>query len=359
MVDLLLAQRQQLLGVREAKHLQRAHDLLAVVGERRQIGAFVVVPEERVEHLLHMPQVRLDFARDLGEQQTLLRTARHFVEQRRGGAARGPARIEPRDHRVDLGRQLRRGRRIVLDRRFGEQQSRRVFHGECFGNRSAGQLVQPVGQRSGQPRQRRLADRGGLVAHGGKRLLELGQALDAAAGQLEPQVLRGGQKVSRLAQMWLHAHDVGGQHVGGRNQAGQPVRALYCLNLRTNRSADRDIVKHLAAHPVGDLGRPFHEAPNLQIDAAAQLLDAEAALDTFFDDALEQCAHRPPEGALRRVRLHVLDALHRVAHHARAFFVAAQPCEQSALVQPTLFDEVRRKLFRRHRLAAGDLRSPR
>src|SRR5207253_1036414 len=109
---------------------------------------------------------------------------------------------------------------------------------------------------------------------------------------------------------------------------GSPIAAVLS---RRAESVCLSLGKLSTRPPVGDLGRPFHEAPNLQIDAAAQLLDAEAALDTFFDDALEQCAHRPPEGALRRMRLHVLDALHRVAHHARAFFVAAQPCEQSAL----------------------------
>src|SRR6185295_733564 len=91
----------------------------------------------------------------------------------------------------------------------------------------------------------------------------------------------------------------------------------------------------------------------------AQLLYAKTAFDAFLDDALEHRAHRPPEGALRRVRLHVLDALDGVAHLARTVLVAAQPREQSALVQPALLDEVRRQFLRRYRLGARDPGSPR
>ena len=53
------------------------------------------------------------------------------------------------------------------------------------------------------------------------------------------------------------------------------------------------------------------------------------------------------------MRLHVLDALDGVAHDARAFLVAAQPGEQSALVLAALLEQERRQLLRRDRLAVA------
>jgi hypothetical protein len=72
------------------------------------------------------------------------------------------------------------------------------------------------------------------------------------------------------------------------------------------------------------------------------LLDAKAAFETLFDDAFEECSDRPPVGALRRMRLHVLDGLDGFAHDARGFLVAIQPGEQAALVLPALLDQERR-----------------
>jgi len=48
-----------------------------------------------------------------------------------------------------------------------------------------------------------LADRGGLVAKRRQRLLELGTALDAAAGKLQPQLFCPGQQIARVQQMPL------------------------------------------------------------------------------------------------------------------------------------------------------------
>ena len=107
-VDLLLAEREQLLGPVQAEHLERTRDLLAVVGESRQLGTLGVIAEKSVEHLLDMAQVGLDLARDLRQEQSLLRATRHFVEEwrrRRAGDRLVLLRsIEPRNHRLDLRR---------------------------------------------------------------------------------------------------------------------------------------------------------------------------------------------------------------------------------------------------------------
>jgi len=107
--DLLLAELEQPIGFVETEDPQRAANLRAVLGQRREIGALVVVAEERVEHLLHVPQVRLDLAAHLREQHALLRTLAHFVQHRRAGR-RGEfplaRRIEPREHCVDLLRKV-------------------------------------------------------------------------------------------------------------------------------------------------------------------------------------------------------------------------------------------------------------
>ena len=84
-VDLLLAQREELLGAAETEHFQCAGDLGAVVRQCREVGALGVIAEEGVEHLLHVAQIRLDFTGDLRQDQTFLRPPRHLVEDRRDG----------------------------------------------------------------------------------------------------------------------------------------------------------------------------------------------------------------------------------------------------------------------------------
>jgi hypothetical protein len=86
--------------------------------------------------------------------------------------------------------------------------------------------------------------------------------------------------------------------------------------LRSDRSGNRDVVKDFAAHAVGNFGRAFDKAPDLEIDAATKLLDAKTAFNAVFDDAFEQRTHRPPERALGGMRLNVLDTL--MARIARA-----------------------------------------
>ena len=54
-VDLLLAEAEQALRVILAKHLQRAANLLAVLGQGREHGTLRVIAEKGVEHLLHPP----------------------------------------------------------------------------------------------------------------------------------------------------------------------------------------------------------------------------------------------------------------------------------------------------------------
>ncbi len=134
----------------EAEDLERAHDLLAVVRERAEVGAFVVIPEECVEHLFHVAQVGLDLARHLGEQQPLLGAARHLVEHRCRGMRCRLSGVEPGDHRVDLIGHIRREVGEVLDQRFGQQQARRIVHRRGLGDGAAGQLVQATGQGGGE-----------------------------------------------------------------------------------------------------------------------------------------------------------------------------------------------------------------
>src|SRR6266508_5482328 len=98
--------------------------------------------------------------------------------------------------------------------------------------------------------------------------------------------------------MGLYAHHVGGEHIGAGNERRETVRALHSLHLWTDRCTDRDVIQHLAPHPLGDFGRAFDEAPDLQIDPPAELLDAEARLETFLDDAFQESADRPPERTL-------------------------------------------------------------
>ena len=227
----------------------------------------------------------------------------------------------------------------ILDRRLSEKDRRGVFHCHGLGNRRGAHLVEPARERGRETRQRWFAYRGGLVPQLRKILFELGQILGAPSGQLQPQVLGRGEQLTRFAQQRLHAHHVGGQHFGARNQAGQSVRALNCLDLRPHRSADRNVIKHLSAHAVGDFGRTLDKASDLQVDAAAKLLDAKTAFNTLFDDALKQRSHRPPERALRGVGLNVLYALDCIAHLAGSLLVSMQPGKQPALVEPALLDQ--------------------
>src|ERR1700681_2047337 len=227
----------------------------------------------------------------------------------------------------------------ILDRRFSEKDRRGVFHRHGLRNRRGADLVEPARQRGRKTRQGWFAYRRGLVSQLRKILFELGQILRTAAGQLQPQVLRRGEQLTRFAQQRLHSHYVGGQHFGGRNKTGQSVGALHCVDLRTLRSADRNVIKHLSAHAVGYFGRTLDKASDLQVDAAAKLLDAKTAFNTVFDDAFQQRSHRPPERALRGGGLNVLDALDRIAHRAGTLLVSVQPGKKPALVEPALLDQ--------------------
>ena len=165
-VDLLLAQAEQALGVVLLQHPQRAANLVAVLAERRDLGALRVVAEERVEHLLHAPQVGLDLARDLREQDALLRAAEDPVDQRPGGRGdrtRRLRRVEPRQHRRDLLREIAREAAEVLDGALGEQDARRVLHREHIRHVARRRhRVEPRDERRRQFGQRRVADRDGV-----------------------------------------------------------------------------------------------------------------------------------------------------------------------------------------------------
>jgi hypothetical protein len=145
-VDPLLTQRKQLLSVIETQDLQRAGDLLAVARESGQIGALVVIAEEGVEHLLHVPQVGLDLARHLREEQPFLRAARHLVEHRRGDIGCGTillGGVEARDHRIDLA-----GNSAGLPEEFSSTDSARragrVFHRHRLGSSLRQRIRRPA-----------------------------------------------------------------------------------------------------------------------------------------------------------------------------------------------------------------------
>ena len=121
-LDLLIAHRQQSIGVIEAEDAQRTVNLAAVLGERSELGPLVVIPEEGVEDLLHVPQVRLDFASDLRDEQALLSAPAQLVERHCAPAGWGSSSthgIEAREHRVDLLRELRRQAGVIFKRHLG------------------------------------------------------------------------------------------------------------------------------------------------------------------------------------------------------------------------------------------------
>ena len=360
-VDLQLARRQQAIGFVQAEHRQRAADLLAVLGERREVGALAVVAEERVEHLLHVPQVGLDLAADLREQHALLRAFRHFVEHRRGGrgaALAGARGVEAREHRVDLLREIAAQAAVVLERALRQQQGSRVFHRHRLRHAGRGHLVEALHQRRRQLHHRAVADLGRLRVHRRQRLLELRQVLRAARRELEPGVLGARQLLARLAQQRLDLDQVGVEHFRRRNQAGQPECSLHRLHLRRHRRADRHVVQNFATEAVGDLGAAFDDTPDLQVDPRGELLDAETGLEAVLGQRLEQRPDRPPERPQPLRRRRVLDTGDRVAHRARAVLVAAQPGKQAALERTALLDEVGRQLGRGNRLAWRNLRRP-
>ena len=145
---MLLAKLEELVGLVQAEHLQRSRDLLAIVRERRQIGAFGVIAEKRVEHLLDVPQIDLNLSSDMGEQEPLLRAARHLIKDGLRGRVRRQlvllCRVEPRHHGFDLLREFGGECRKVFDRRLGKQQRRGIFHGHWLGDRPTRQLVQSL-----------------------------------------------------------------------------------------------------------------------------------------------------------------------------------------------------------------------
>ena len=150
--------------------------------------------------------------------------------------------------------------------------------------------------------------------------------------------------LTRFAEQRLDPHDVSRKHLGRWNEPRQPECPLHRLKLRPDRRADRDVVKNLAAQSIRDFGAAFGHAANLEIDARRELLQAKARLETAADDRLEQRVGRPPECAQVRLRRRVGNRGDRVAHRLAAFFLPAQPRQQTALVHPALLDEKRCEL---------------
>ena len=329
------AQGEQSIRLGETENLQRTPDLVAVLGERCQLRAFGVVTEKCVEQLLHVPQIGLDLASDLRQQYAFLRAFAHFVQHRyvpAGGEAALACRIEAREHGVDVLAEFRRQRRIIFERAFGEQQCRREFHRHWLADPGSGHLVQTLDQRGGQLHQRAVVHFSGLGVYRGKRLFQLRQVLGPTRSRLEPGILRAGQLFTCFSQQRLEPHDVGGQHFRRWNESGQLERALDGLHLWPHRRADRDEVEHFAPQSVRNLRTAFGHATDLQIDTRRQLLDAESAVQSAFDQTFVHGADRPPERAQIALRGHVFDAGNGIAHRCRARFVATQPGQQSALI---------------------------
>ncbi len=203
-----------------------------------------------------------------------------------------------------------------------------------------------------------MLDLGRLRVDRRERGLQLGQVLGAPRGELEPGVLRLRELLARLAQERLDAHEVGVERLGGRDQPRELERTLHRLDLRPHRRADRHVVEHLAAQPVGRLRAALDDAADLQVDAGGELLDAEAGVEPVPVDRLQQRADAPPERPQAALRRRVLDAGDRLAHRPRALGVAPQPREQAALVGAALLHQVGRKLRDADRLARRDLRRP-
>ncbi len=150
-------------------------NLAAVLGERGEVGPLVVIAEEGIEHLLHVPQVRLDFASNLCDEQALLSAPAQLVERDYAPAGwdspstRG---IEARQHRVDLLRELRRQAGVILEGALGEKQRGRVFHRQWLGHHPDRHLVEPLDERRGQLRERLMLHLGGCGMHRAQRLPE-------------------------------------------------------------------------------------------------------------------------------------------------------------------------------------------
>ncbi len=347
-VDLLLTQGQQLRRRIEAQHTQRPADLVAVASERLQLAALAVIAEEGVEHLLHVPQVGLDLAPDLGEQQPLLCTARHLVDYRRRRRAfdhaRVAGRIEAGEHRVHVGRELRGKCSGILERVLGEQQRRRELHRDGLGHVRVRHVVDSRREAADEMNERRVSDLGGVAVHGRERLAQLRQVLGATGRELQPCVLRVGELLARIAHVRLDAHEVLVQHLGRRNQAREPERVLHVRDARRDRRTDRDVIQHFPPQTVRHLGRAFHEPADLQIDARRELLHAEARVEPALEQRVVQSACRPPEGAQAARLGGLFDRGDGIAHLPRAVLLAAQPLQQPALVLPALAHEIRMRL---------------
>ena len=223
-LDLLLAQAEQTFRVGRARGSCSAPRICWLsFAERRELRALRAVAEERVEHLLHVPQVRLDLAADLREQHPLLRALRHLVEQRRrrgaGKRARRARGIEPRQHRLDLLREIGRQARVVLERALGQQHAGRVLHRDRLGNAGCGILSRRSTSAAVSFISAPLPISATCLCTDASVCFSFGRFSARPERELEPRVL-GAASCSRASRsMRLDADDVRGQHLGRRNEA--------------------------------------------------------------------------------------------------------------------------------------------
>ena len=328
-VDLVLAKPEELVRLVEAQDAQRPANLAAVLRQRRELGALAVVAEERVQHLLDVPQVDLDLADDLRDQQPLLRALRHLVEQRRGaGRPGGPVGlrgIEAGQHHVDLLREIRRQAGKILECAFGEQEARRVLHRQRLGHAERRHRVQTFRQRGSERHQRGVADVGGLGVHDRHRLLQPHEVLAASGSELDPGILGHRELLARGAPQRLDADRIGRERRRRGHQAAQAESFLDGAHGRGHRLADCDVIEHFPPQAVSDLGRALDQAADLQVDPRRELLQPERRVQALAVDRVEHRAGRPPERAQACLCGEPLDHPDGIPHRARAGRLGTQP----------------------------------
>ncbi len=264
------------------------------------------VAEEGIERLLDLAQIALDLARHLGNQQFFLRPAGHFVEQRHAFVGRDRhARytgLQPRDHQIDLAREIDAEALEVFMRVLQQQNGRCHFHRHGFAL-ALGVLGQPAcrrGEALAETLQVGMSDRGGDLAAISRLVGKATQRGGVAGTEFVPVFLGRVDDFAQTPQRgFLRRRNL--RRLGMRNQVVNVIGLAYIGGQSFVAGGGlANEVERVAHQPLGDVARAFEQTANLHVDAGAQLLGVLLGGHALVGQRIEKTLRNPPEGARRR-----------------------------------------------------------
>ena len=293
---------EQACGIRLLQHGERA---LCLLGQRGQVGQTVAgeaVAEEGVECFFHLLEVLPHFLRHVDEHVAL--GLAHA-----GGFHFGGRQVAALDER-EQARTLvgGAGSEIIVQHVF-------ALHGvldeeQCGSHFEVGLLARGILALAAdvgsctegveQGGQAAFGKHRHLRLHVRKLVLELCELVCLAFDRAMPAVARSLETVLQGVEHRPHpCEGFGIEQAPAGEVTVEPEGVAHFGGAAIEGFALGDEEQRVAQQALGHLGRAFHQATHLQVDAGKQLLHVEIGFHTVRDQAVDETDRGPPEGLCR------------------------------------------------------------